>query len=181
MLMAWELWLSLVAVALLGYAVWGKYRGGGNWFKVHVKRRVIQFASPHRVELILIALFLTFGLWFDIVQNQIISYGFGHRVTWFGNVSTSAFDLAMVMLFAFHIVLVTLFVRSLRSKDTSAVFDMIVGTLALFGVAIMLSGFFNDAYGKMVTLFGFTLSAVSYYHVGIAIEGLTVMYYAFTK
>lgn len=178
--MSFALWGMLGAVALLVFAIFAKYKGGVRWFSFNIKRRVIAFGTPKRVELILIALYFITGLWWDILQNQLLTNGLSHRVQWFGSFTTSAWSLALVMLFAFHLILLTLFLFSLASKKTNRLYDLVVGALALFGVGILLSGFFAQMQGFTVPLFGTVLNGTSYYHIGIFVEAFAGLYWAFT-
>jgi len=178
--MRWEFYGLIVAVVVLLFAIFAKYRGGTEWFTARVRKRAITFGTPHRVELILIALYFIFGLWWDIVMNKILDNGVTARVEWFAGVTTSALNTAFVLLVIFHIVLVTLFLHSLSRKKTDKVYDLIVGTAALFAVAILLSGFFAQLHNFNVSLFGLVLNPVSYYHIGIVVGAAAGLYWAFT-
>ena len=183
--MDWQLWLMGAAIFVLIYAIFKKLVTGKG-IKVHklggfnIKKKAIAFGTPKRVELILIALYFVTGLWFDILMNQTITLGLSHEVQWFGDITTNAWSLAIVMLIAFHIILVTLFLFSLKQKRTNRIYDLIVGTAALFGVAILLSGAFAQIYGNTVQLFGASLNGTSYYHLGIATEAFAGLFWAFT-
>jgi len=145
------------------------------------KNKTIEIGTPHRLELVLIFLYAVFFLWWDVVQNKVLDLGIDYRVTWFAGITTSALDLAIILLIAFHIVLMALFLMSLRSKDTSRVFDVIVGTLAFFGVAIVLTGFTVGIYSETIRFLFINMSTLSFYHIGVGIEMFAGLYWAFTK
>jgi hypothetical protein len=148
---------------------------------VPVGQYKLTIAAPRRAEVVVLALFITFLMWWDVLNNQILSYGLGHRVTWFGDITTLAIDLASIMIFLTHVALLTLFIMSLKSKSTSASLDIVVGALALFGVAILLGGFINGLYSGNIRFFFMTMSSISFYHIGVGLEFIAAFYYAFTK
>jgi len=146
------------------------------------KGKVIEFGTPHRVEMILIFLYTTFLLWFDVLNNLLLSYGASHRVTWFGNITMSALDLAVIILILFHLSLMGLFLMSLKSKATNRAYDIIIGTIAFFGTAILLSGFMAGLYGAETIHFLFMdFNQVSYYHLGIGSQFISAIYWVITK
>jgi len=80
------------------------------------------------VELVALFFYVVFFLWWDVLNNKLLDIGLDYRVTWFGNITSSALDLGIVILILFHISLMVLFLMSLRSKDTNRIWDIIVGT-----------------------------------------------------
>jgi hypothetical protein len=181
--MMWGMIGILIAVAVLIFAIVKKgYKGGYKFGSIMpIKKKLIQFATPHRFELIMLSLYFIFFLWWDVLQNQLLLMGMGHRVTWFAGITSSAMDLGVIVLIAFHIVLMTLFLYSLKSKATNRTYDIIAGTLAFFGVAIVLSGFMLAQHETMIRFLFINMNVVSYYHIGVAIEMLVGVYWAFTK
>lgn len=145
------------------------------------KQKTLTFATPHRIEMILIFLYALLFLWWDVVQNKVLDIGLEYRVTWFGDITTSALDLSIILLIAFHVVLMTLFLLSLQSKKTHRTYDVIVGAAALFGVAIVLAGFVNNIHAESIRFLFIDMSSTSFYHIGVGIEIFAGIYWAFTK
>jgi len=48
-----------------------------------IKGKKIVFSTPHRIEMILLAVFIILMLWFDVIQNQVVFKGVDHPVVWF--------------------------------------------------------------------------------------------------
>lgn len=145
-----------------------------------IKRQIV-LGLPHKMEMLALSLFFIFGLWFDVVQNKVLDHGMAYKVTWFGSVQSSAIDLAGVLFIMFHLCLMALFLMSLKSKATSAYFDVIVGVIGFLGVAIMLAGFYLGIFDAMVRFLFIDMSAISFYHIGIAMEAFVGLYYTITK
>lgn len=144
-------------------------------------KKAIQFATPRKSELILLFLYGIFFMWFDLLQNKAIDLGIDYKVNWFGDVMTSALDLSIIMLIIFHIILVSLFLISLKSKGTHRIYDSIMGVIALFGIAILLGGFVNSLYSDTIRFLFIDMSSTEFYHVGVAIEFVYGLYLAFTS
>lgn len=141
----------------------------------------IEFGLPGKIETFLIFMYAVFFLWWDVLQNKVLDLGRDYRVTWFGDITTRALDLAVIMLVLFHVVLLALFVMSLKSKRTHSSLDILVGGLALFGVAITLSGFVNSLYSETIRFLFIDMKSISYYHIGVGIEMFAGAYWALTK
>ena len=141
----------------------------------------ITIGTPRRWEFILLFLYAVFFLWWDVLQNKVLDLGINYRVTWFSGITTSALDLAIIILILFHIVLMSLFVLSLKSKDTSSFWDVFVGTMAFFGVAIVLTGFVNSHYSETIRFMFINMGSTDFYHIGVFIEMVSGLYWAMTK
>lgn len=152
-----------------------------NSIEIPFGKKRLTLGTPHRVELILIFLYVTFLLWFDILQNKVQDLGRDYAVTWVSGITTSALDLAIVMFILFHITLMGLFLMSLRSKGTSRVFDIIVGTIGFFSVAMILSGFVNMLYSDTIRFLFIDMTSINYYHTAIFTQFFVAIYYTFTK
>jgi steroid 5-alpha reductase family enzyme len=146
-----------------------------------LKNKVLQFATPHKTEKILLFLYVTFFLWWDVLQNKVLDLGVDYRVTWWGTTTSSALDLGIVILILFHLTLMALFLMSLKSKATNSTYDVIVGIMAFFGVAIILSGFVNEIYSPTIRFLFIDMPSTTYYHIGVLIEFLAGLYWALTK
>jgi len=145
----------------------------------------IVIGTPHRVEMVLIFAYAVFFLWWDVLQNKVLDLGIDYRVTWFAGLSSTALDLAIIILILFHVVLMSLFVTSLdiggKRKDTHHLWDIIIGTLALFGVAIVLSGWLWSIDHETIRFLFVNMKSISFYHIGVSFEMLAGTYWAFTK
>lgn len=148
-------------------------------FNVFGKRVVL--GTPHRIELILLFAYAVFFLWWDVLQNKVLDLGIGYKVTWFAGIQSTALDLGIIMLILFHLCLMGLFLMSLRSKSTSNTIDIIVGVLAFFGVAIVLSGFINSIYSDTIRFLFINMGSTDFYHIGVGIEMGAGLYWALTK
>jgi hypothetical protein len=148
------------------------------WFKFS---RPIAFGLPDKFETFLVFMFGIFFLWWDLLQNKVLDLGKDYRVTWFGDITSRALDLSIVILICFHIVLLTLFIMSLKSKRTHEQWDIIVGGLAFFGVAIVLAGFVNSLYSETIRFLFIDMKSISFYHIGVGIEMFAGAYWALSK
>jgi hypothetical protein len=146
-----------------------------------IRKRLITFASPHRVEMLLLLFYALFFLGFDIVKNTVTAFGVGHSNVFFGGITIPALDNAIIFLIAFHVILVSLFVRSILSRATHKSYDIFMGTFALFGVAILLAGFINELYSPTIRFLFIDMDSVSFYHIGVAFELIYALYLGFTK
>lgn len=141
----------------------------------------ITLGTPHRVELLLVFVYAIFFLWWNELQNKVLDLGLGYEVTWVAGVTTTALDLGIIMLIFFHLALMGLFLMSLRSKKTDKTLDIIVGVLAFFGVAIMLSGFINSIYSDTIRFLFVNMPSINFYHIGIGIESFAGLYWALSQ
>ena len=148
------------------------------------KNKVIAFATPHRAELILLSLYFFFFFVSDLAQNKFLDLGIDYNVIVFGHWKALALDVWIVFLILFHIALMGLFLMSLKSKSTHKHFDITVGVLAFFGVAILLAGVISQIYtgGEGTIRFLFmNFKNIDFYHIGVYIEMFAGFYWAFTK
>ena len=180
--MDWQSWGIIAAIVVLLFAIFYKrYAGGFKLGKFSIKKKVVQFATPHRIELILVALFFFFFFLADLAQNKFLDLGMNYHVIFFWNITAPAILLWQVFLIVFQVILLALFLMSLQSKATSRVYDLIVGFVAFFGLALLWSGVVAQIGGSTAYLFGATLRSIDYYHLGVYILMFTGLYYAFTK
>lgn len=148
----------------------------------------ITIATPHRLEIVLLFLYTVFFFIADLAQNKFIDLGLEYKVIvislpdWLGGtISTYALDVWAIALIGFHLALMGLFLMSLRSKETHRVFDIIVGTIAFFGVAILLGGVINQIYSDKLYFLFTTFKSIDFYHYGVYMEAFAGVYWAFTK
>jgi hypothetical protein len=182
--MAWSfaVWGLLIASLFLVFAIlYKKYSGGHGLGSLKpIKRKVIQFATPHRLELILLSLYFFFFFIADLCQNKFLDLGLDYNVIFFWNITLPAILLWEIFLILFHISLMALFIVSLKSKKTNNFYDIFVGILAFFGVAILLAGVVNQIYAENIYFLGLTLRSIDFYHLGIYVEVFAGLYWAFT-
>jgi hypothetical protein len=141
----------------------------------------ITLGTPHRVEMVLLFVYAVTYLWFDVIQNKVLDNGIYYMVSWVEGIKSSALDLSIIMLIIFHMVLMALFLMSLRSKGTNRFWDIIVGTLAFFGVAITLTGFVHGINSEQIRFLFIDMRTITFYHIGVGIEMFAGLYWAFTK
>lgn len=141
----------------------------------------ITLGTPHRIEMVLIALFLFFFFISDLAQNKFLDLGLGYSVILFWNVTALALDVWVVFLILFHLALMGLFLMSLRSKKTSKTLDIAVGILAFFGVAILLAGAIVQIYSDSIHFLFMTFRSIDFYHLGVYIEMFSAGYYTLTQ
>lgn len=145
-----------------------------------LKNKAITFATPHRIEMILISLYLGFFFVADLAQNKFLDNGIDYKVIVFWDQTALALDVWVVFLILFHLALMALFVYSLRSKKTSSFYDLIVGVFAFFGVAILLAGVIAQIYTQNVHFLFMDFRSIDFYHTGVYIEMGAALYWAFT-
>lgn len=148
-----------------------------------IGRKLIVFATPNRVERILLSLFFFFFFISDLAQNKFIDLGIDYSVIVFWHMKALALDVWVIFLILFHVVLMSLFLMSLQSKATNKIYDIIVGVVAFFGVAILLAGVVVQIYnpeGLMRFLF-VDWKPIDFYHLGVYLEMFAGFYWAFTK
>lgn len=146
------------------------------------KKRVLVIATPSQPEKLILFLHIFFFFIADLAQNKAVDLGSDYRVIVFGQITALAVDVWVVFLILFHITLLTLFLMSLRSKFTNRVYDVIVGAIALFGVAILLAGVLPQLYGaESVRFLFFNFRPIDFYHMGVYMEIFAGLYWAFTK
>lgn len=148
----------------------------------------ITLATPHRLELVLLFLYTVLFFISDLAQNKFIDLGLDYKVIivslpdWLGGtISAYALDVWAIALIGFHLALMGLFLMSLRSKETHRSFDIIVGIIAFFGVAILLGGVVNQIYSDKIYFLFNTFESITFYHYGVYMQAFAGLYYALTK
>jgi len=139
----------------------------------------------NKTELLALIFFIFAMFLLDVNANMIAAYGSKIEVHFFGNIlvsSTSMFWLGIIVglisFLIFSIESMALKKGALKKIDT---FFIILGGI---GLGIILSGgllVFAGADDLQIQFFKWTIERVTYYHIGIAIEALTVLYFALTK
>ena len=173
---------SLIVVFLVLILFYNKKIGSVKLGRLEpIKKKAIVFATPHRLELVLLSFYFLFFFIADLAQNKFLDLGLDYRVIVFWNQTALALDVWLLFLIAFHVCLVGLFMLSLKQKDTNTVYDFVVGTIALFGVGILLAGAIVQIYANTVHIFFTTMPSINLYHLGIYCEVFAGFYWAFTK
>jgi len=138
-----------------------------------------------RMEILAFILFVLAIFLADVNLNMIMAYGMDVQVTIFGShkvLSTSAFWFG----FIFQLLIFSLIAfRSLyERKKKLGVFDVIFGVIGVIGLMITLSGgllaFYHDS-SLIIPFFKYKITRVSYYHIGIGLDILSLFYFALTK
>lgn len=137
----------------------------------------ITFGFTHRIEMVLLFLYAVLFLTFDIVQNRIINAKSFDIIIY----GMKALDLAVILLIAFHLILIALIMMSVNSKSTSTKLDYIIGAITGFGVAIILTGFILTLFTNNINFLFIDLPILSFYHIGVTFEVIGGIYYAVTK
>lgn len=180
--MNWEVIGFFAAIVVFGLFVYlKKYSGGKTFFSGSIKGEPFAIATPRRAEMILLALYFIFFFIMDLAQNKFQDLGKDYQVIAFWNITSKAFDILVIFLILFHIVLFALFLMSLQSKDTSKVFDIIVGLAAFAGVAILFGGVYAQMVSPTIYFLFTTMPSINLYHIGVYIEIFAGLYWAFTK
>lgn len=147
--------------------------------KNHIKNVFMDKFQMFFILLFIFALFL-----FDVNANLLAQYGVGVNVPVITNkivAATSMFWLgyliALVSFFMFSI-------RSLYNKHSLKKLDLFFSMLGAVGLGIILSGgllLFAAADNLVIPFFKWSFTRLTYYHIGIGLEVLTVFYFALTK
>lgn len=122
----------------------------------------------------------------DLAQNKFIDNGLNYQVIVFSPSSTTnwtmlAMDLWIYAMFATTALLMALFLNSMRGKSTDAIYDVIVAIFAFFGLMIMMTGVYAQLYTDSIYFFYSMYKPINFYHMGVYIEILASLYWAFTK
>ena len=138
-----------------------------------------------KTELLALIFFIFAMFLLDVNANLISAYGPDLKVHVFGNIlvpSTSMFWLGII------VGLISFLIFSIeaisRKKGTLKKIDMFFAIIGGIGLGIILSGgllVFAGADDLKIQFFKWTIERITYYHIGIAIEALTVLYFALTK
>jgi hypothetical protein len=180
--MNWQIIILIVASIFLAVALAKKIKGGRVIARFSpYKRKLLVFATPHRAEMILISLYFIFFFIADLAQNKFLDLGTDYKVIVFWNITALALDVWIIFLILFHLTLMGLFLMSLRSKNTHHYYDIIVGVIAFFGVAILLAGVVNQIYSQNIHFLFMNMRSIDFYHIGVYMEMLAGIYWTFTK
>lgn len=138
-----------------------------------------------KVEILSVVLFILAIFLMDVNLNIISAYGVETRVTVLNDLrldSVSLFWLGFIAsLFFFFLVSI----RSLYKRQRHLTkFDITFGAIGVVGLMIILSGgillFWHDN-SLIIPFFVYRLTRVTYYHIGIGLSLISIVYFALTK
>ncbi|MFA5855790.1 MAG: hypothetical protein WC867_00395 [Candidatus Pacearchaeota archaeon] len=138
-----------------------------------------------RMEILALILFVLCLFLLDVNLNKIMDNGLDVYPTVIGDynvLSTSAFWFGFIAAF---IIFIFISFRSVyERKSNLGFFDGIFGIVGIIGLMVILSGgllaFFHDS-SLEFPFFSYTVTRVTYYHTGIALSILSLIYFALTK
>lgn len=155
-------------------------------FKVFGKK--ISLGTPRKWEVVLLTFYFIFFFIGNQAQNKFLDNGLDYEVIVLslpdslgGTISALAIDIWIIFIIIFHIILLALFLMSLKSKKTHRLFDSIFGGTALFGVAILFAGVYNQINSDIIYFLFRAFKSISFYHIGVYIEIIYGVYLAFTR
>lgn len=139
----------------------------------------------NKVEIFLLIFFALSLFLMDNNLNITTAYGPGAEVTIFGDLKSKSTDMFWTGFIASFIIFLFICFRSVyRRQSRLSKLDMFFGIFGAIGFMILLSGgllgFWHPSSFE-IPFFSFTLTRVSYYHMGIAINIVTLFYFAMTK
>jgi len=140
----------------------------------------INFRLPQRFEIFLLVVIALLLFLADINLNKVIDISLDHRVTVFGDITILAVSLFWSAIILFHIAVATLVIRAILDRGTHIFYDSIVGVMMLFGVSIVLAGALAHFNGQPVQFFSIMVSFINFYHFGILMIVVGLIYFALT-
>ena len=128
----------------------------------------------------ILALFLM-----DVNLNLISAAGLNTIVPVYGNTVVKASSMVWL---GFLLALLFFFIISFRSlykrKQHLTKWDILFGTIGIIGLMITLSGgllLFTNQIDLVIPFFSYNIPRVLYYHTGIGLDLIAVIYFALTK
>jgi magnesium-transporting ATPase (P-type) len=162
-----------------------KNRKSGKLKKKHYPKHPLKWKIADKT-LILSVLVFVFALFLlDVNANLIGAYGQDTQVNLFNGRTVPA---TYMFWTGFIFLLLSFLVMALRSmyhpKGYPSKLDILFSIIGVLGLMIILSGgllifWFNNS--LEIPFFSYTLTRITYYHVGIVLEVIVVLYFAITK
>ena len=150
-----------------------------------MKRGQFKEFLKDKVELLALLFFLGGLFLMDVNLNNIGAYGLDVTVGLFGTKEVPATNMVWT---GFILAIASYFIIAIRSlykrQNNLKVLDAIFGALGTIGLMITLSGgilLFWHSNALQIPFFSFHLTRITYYHIGIAIDAITLLYFAITK
>jgi len=139
-----------------------------------------------KVEMLSLIFFILALFLADVCLNLISADGINTRTPIFGDHSMTAasgFWIGFIgMLFFF---LLISFRSVYKRKNKLGIFDAVFGIIGVIGLMITLSGgmilFYNQQTYSIIPFFAYSLTRINYYHFGILLDILSIIYFAITK
>jgi len=137
------------------------------------------FLNKFEVLSVLIFIFALFLL--DVNLNLIASYSLGINVPVFNGLVVPASSMFWLGFIAMSICLFIVCVRSFHRRRKFIGFDLFFALMGIIGWGIILSGGLLIFFGGddfIIPFFNLLINRVDYYHIGIGLEVLTIIYFA---
>lgn len=152
-------------------------KDGKNWKKT---KKIL----ADKVNMISLVLFILSLFLLDVNANIIGAYGHDVKVNFIAGIkfdATSMFWLGFICAAFFFFLVST---RSLYHKRKYPRLDLFFAVIGAIGLMIILSGgmilfWLNNS--TEIPFFGHSITRIAYYHIGIGLELLTMIYFAITK
>lgn len=137
-----------------------------------------------KINMISLVFFILSIFLLDVNSNMIGAYGKDIQVNFIAGIkfyATSMFWLGFIAAAFFFFLVST---RSLYHKRKYPKLDLFFAVIGAIGLMIILSGgmilFWLDN-GAIIPFFGHEFTRIAYYHTGIGLELVTMIYFAITK
>jgi len=138
-----------------------------------------------KIQMLAILFFLLGLFVFDVNANNIGAYGLGTKV---GVINNNAVPATSMFWLGFLVTAACFFIIAIRSmfyhKEYPTKLDVLFGAIGITGLMIVLSGgmllfWHNNA--LLIPFFSWELTRITYYHFGIGISLISLIYFALTK
>lgn len=139
-----------------------------------------------KVELLSLIFFILALFLADVNLNLIFTDGINTRVPILLNYSTTATSCFWFGFIAMLFFFILISFRSVYKKRARlGFFDALFGIIGVIGLMITLSGgllvFYLPKTYLMIPFFTYEISRITYYHIGIFLDILSIIYFALTK
>lgn len=146
----------------------------------------IKLVFLDKVEMMSLIFFLLALFLADVCLNLVSADGVDTRVPIFGPYSTTAVACFWVGFIAMLFFFLLIGFRSVyKRKNKLGLFDAVFGVIGVLGLMITLSGgmilFFNTQTYAPIPFIGMSIARINYYHFGIFLDILSIIYFALTK
>jgi hypothetical protein len=134
-----------------------------------------------KFELFCVLLFIFALFLLDVNLNLIASYGLSTNVPVFNGIVVAASAMFWVGFIAMSVCLFIVCVRSFHRRKSFLGFDTLFSLFGIIGWGIILSGGLLIFFGGddfVIPFFSLMVNRIDYYHVGIGLEVLTIIYFA---
>lgn len=138
----------------------------------------------NKVDLMSLIFFVLALFLLDVNLNMIASYGIGMRSPVFNGNTISATSLFWFGFILMGICLFLICVRSLERRKAFRFFDILFVVAGILGSGIILSGGLLIFFGGdnfIIPFFSFMINRIDFYHFGIGLSILTIIYFALRK